>query len=173
MITLTLTGKTYGIKEELKADGFRWNAKAKAWAKDYDDSEQENVTRLADAWLDNGVVGTVSKKVEKRYRVKQSWIFNLESIQDKAFCLMYDIQENKLELPITVAKKTINDIDDLYELIDEASELCIESWSSKGVTGKEYGRIRELVSWRVEQRYATCLASGMDESRAGLCFEDL
>lgn len=179
MITLTLTGKTYGIKEELKADGFRWNPKAKAWVKSYDNSEKERVERLADAWIDCGVVGTVKEtadkadKAEKRYRVKQSWIFNLESMHDKIWCLSYDIRDGKIELPFRVAGKTINDSGDLFELLDEAETLLSKGWSSKGVTGKEYGRIKEIVAWRVEQRYATCMANGMEESKAGACFEDL
>ena len=179
MITLTLTGKTYGIKEELKADGFRWNPKAKAWVKSYDNSEKERVERLADAWLDCGVIGAVTQtadstnKVEKRYRVKQSWIFNLESMHDKIWCLSYDIRDGKIELPFRVAGKTINESQDLFDLLGEAEELTGKAWSSKGVTGREYGRIKEIVAWRVEQRYATCMASGMEESKAGACFEDL
>jgi hypothetical protein len=59
----------------------------------------------------------------RKYYVKESWIFNLESMNDKIWCLIYDVQEKRLTLPLKVAGKTINDIDDLYDLKDEANEL--------------------------------------------------
>ena len=111
-------------------------------------------------------------KEERKYYVKGSWIFNLESIHDKAWCIIYDIRDGVIKLPIEIAGKVINDEGDVYELIDEASDLELISKSRK-VTSKEYGKIKRLVEWRVMQRYATCVASGMDESKAGGCFEDL
>ena len=35
LLILWLTGNTYPIKEELKADGFRWDSNSKAWAKTF------------------------------------------------------------------------------------------------------------------------------------------
>lgn len=108
----------------------------------------------------------------RKYFVKRSWIFNLESMHDKIWCIIYDIRDGEIELPIEVAGKVINDEEDLHELMEEAENL---EWAAKSrkVTGKEYGRIKDLVSWRVNQRYARCMASGMDERKAGACFEDL
>ena len=177
MITLTLQGNTYGIKEELKASGFRWNPNTKAWYKDFEDSDKDRAERLAEAYIANGVTGRVAPKVNtankpaKKYRVKESWIFNLESIHDKAYCIIYDIEDGSLSLPLNIAGKAVNSIQDVYDLIDEAEELCSKAW--RGVTGREYGRIKELVAWRVEQRYYACLASGMSEAKAGGCFADL
>jgi hypothetical protein len=173
-----MSGNTYGIKETLKQLGFKWFSRAKVWSRFFD-TEQE-ATEIANRWTAEGVYGSVveggaaPKQFQtKYYRVKQSWIFNLESMHDKAYCLIYDIREGELALPFKVAGKTINSTDDLYELIDEAGELESKAKSARGVTGKEYGRIKEIVSWRVEQRYATCMAAGMSEAEAGQCFEDI
>lgn len=108
----------------------------------------------------------------RKYYVKGSWIFNLESMHDKIWCLIYDMQDGALTCPFEVAGKVINDESDLYELMDEADQLA---WiaSHRKVTGKEYGRIKQIVSWRVNQRYAVCMASGMSERDAGRCFEDM
>ena len=86
----------------------------------------------------------------RKYFVKGSWIFNLESMDDKLHCIKYDLDD----------------------LIDECETL---QWAAKSrkVTGKEYGRIKEIVSWRVEQRYFRCIANGMKEKDAGACFSDL
>ena len=170
MTTLTLKGNTFGIKETLKALGFRWDAINKAWKANFDTPEQAQ--EIAGRWANEGVTAKMEKKVEKRYFVKESWIFNLESMHDKCYCLMYDIQEGKIAVPFEVAGKTINDEGDLYDLIDEAYSLKDKAWS-RGVTGKEYGRIKEIVAWRVNARYNTCMASGMSEAEAGRCFEDM
>lgn len=108
----------------------------------------------------------------RKYFVKGSWIFNLEAMHDKVWCLIYDIQEGKLACPFKVAGKTIHDTGDLHDLLEEAEEL---EWRAKRgkVTSKEYGRIKALVSWRVEQRYYACINSGMAERDAGLCFTDM
>jgi hypothetical protein len=109
---------------------------------------------------------------QRKYRVKMSWIFNLESMQDRLWCIEYDIEEGKIQLPIEVAGKQIKDIDELADLREECSDL---EWTAKSgkVTGKEYGRIKQIVEWRVNARYMTCMANGMSERDAGACFEDL
>ena len=112
------------------------------------------------------------KKEERKYRVKESWIFNLESMHDKLYCLEYDIEDGKLAFPFEVAGKTINSLDDLEDLRHESDEL---EWAAKSrkVTGREYGRIRDIVAWRVNARYGACLQAGMAENEAGKCFEDM
>lgn len=109
---------------------------------------------------------------ERKYFVKRDWIFNLESMNDKCWCLIYDIREGRISLPFQVAGKTINSEDDLFELMDDAANLCYVAQCRK-VTGKEYGRIKDLVTWRVNMRYGACLASGMKESDAARCFSEL
>lgn len=169
--TLTLSGNTYGIKETLKGLKFRWDSFSKAWKATLETKEEAE--ELAQRWVKEGVYGTIEQKVEKRYMVKESWIFNLESMHDKVWCLREDVREGHINLPFTVAGKTINNEDDLSDLMDEAATLEWKAKSSKGVTGKEYGRIKEIVAWRVEARYARCMASGMNEADAGKCFEDM
>ena len=109
---------------------------------------------------------------DKKYRIKEGWIFNLESMNDKLWNVIYDIRDGKIKLPIEICGKQINYEDDVQRLIEEAETL---EWAAKSgpVSSKEYGRIEELVNWRVNQRYAWCLASGMEEKDAGRCFDDL
>lgn len=175
MMRLTLTGNTYGIREALKGLGFRWTPAIKGWIGIFSDDEAEE---LSTRWHSEGVYATkvalpkTSGEV-KRYPVKESYIFNLESMHDKIYCLIYDVQDHKIALPFEVAGKTIKSEDDLYDLMDEASALECKAKSSRGVTGKEYGRIKEIVAWRVNARYNTCMAAGMSEAEAGRCFEDM
>ena len=177
-IILSLTGKTFEIKEQLKADGYRWNPENKAWSKSFADNEPEYVKNLAESFEADGKITATIKSIvkastnEPKYRVKESWIFNLESMHDKLWCLSYNIEEGNVELPLKIAGKTINSVADLFDLKDEAEELEWKAKSGK-VTGKEFGRIKEIVAWRVEARYVTCLAAGMKESEAGKCFEDM
>ena len=105
----------------------------------------------------------------RKYRIKQEWIFNLESMHDKLWCIEYDVDEGKLDFPFEVAGTTIKDYEDLSNLREECGELAYRAWDK--VTGKEYGRIKQIVEWRVMQRYVRCLKSGMSEKEAGKCFE--
>ena len=109
---------------------------------------------------------------ERKYWIKEDWIFNLESMNDKIWCIIYDLREDKIKCPFEVAGTEINDEGDLLRLKDECNEL---EWTSKSgkVTSKEYGRIKEIVEWRVMNRYITCINNGMDENKAGACFDDL
>lgn len=108
----------------------------------------------------------------RKYFVKGSWIFNLESMDDKLHVILYSLEDDELSFPLTIAGNEINDFDDLHDLIEECETLQMIAKSRK-VTGKEYGRIKEIVSWRVDQRYQRCLASGMSERDAGACYADL
>jgi len=175
MIKLILTGNTYGIRYEIKGKGFRWHPDFKAWYKFFNDADKADAEAIAKEYGRNGVQAKLEaiegNVKEKRYPVKESYLFNLESMHDKIFCLMYDIRDGKIATPFVVAKKTINDEGDLWELLDEAETL--RSKASHPVSGKDYGRIKEIVSWRVEQRYARCMASGMSEAEAGKCWEDM
>lgn len=170
---MTISGNTYNAREDLKKDGFRWNPELKVWTKLIDTTEvQDELTAKyrRKACAVNTI--TLQNPSEKKYFVKEGWIFNLESMHDKVWCLLIDVQEGTLHFPLEVAGKSIKDESDLYALLDEASELESAAKSGK-VTGYQYSRIKEIVHWRVEQRYAACLASGMDESDAAGCFEDL
>lgn len=172
MIRLVLAGNTYGIKDQLKAAGFRWNPSRKAWTITVED--QTEADSMACAYAVDDVRATteeISDPNERKYFIKESWQFNLESMHDKIWCLIYDIQDHKIELPFTVAGKTINSEGDMYDLMNEVDDLL--GAARHKVTGREYGRIREVVAWRVNARYTTCMANGMSEADAGLCFEDM
>lgn len=176
MLEIRLEGNTYSIKDELKAEGYRWNPQLKAWTKRLEDSERERANSLAEAYEANGVYGCVKQLAdpnERKYMVKEDWIFNLESMHDKLFVIEQDVREGKLQLgTFEIAGKAINSYEDLDDLADEAAKLCWIAKSRK-VTGKEYGRIRKIITWRVMARYAACMASGMDERKAATCFEEL
>ena len=107
----------------------------------------------------------------KKYRVKEAWRFNLESMNDKLHCIGYDVEDGKLNFPFEVAGTIINDFDDLDNLREECCDLLYKAWHK--VTGREYGRIKQIVEWRVMQRYCTCLNAGMSEQNAGACFQDM
>ena len=64
MLILYLSGNTYPIKEELKADGFRWEPESKAWAKRFWLEDEgvsfEYVKNLAFAFETNGVYAEIT-----------------------------------------------------------------------------------------------------------------
>ena len=113
---------------------------------------------------------------ERKYFVKQDWIFNLESMHDKLWCVIFDMRDAEVEgndvSPVTIAGRTCKDEFDVQEVLDECEELAWIAKSRK-VTSREYGRIKQIVEWRVNARYMKCLANGMNERDAGKCFEDL
>lgn len=176
MIKLVITGKTYPFKETLKKTGFHWDGVNKVWYNIYEESQKKKAEVIAAGFEENGLQATFSiaqaPPTVKKYPVKESWIFNLESMHDKLWVIEHDLDEGNMSFPITIAGTEIKDFDDLYNLREEASEL---EWKAKSgaVTGSQYGRIKEIVGWRVNQRYATCLAAGMNERDAGRCFEDM
>lgn len=108
----------------------------------------------------------------RKYYVKGSWIFNLESMSDHLWCIVYDIEDGKIELPVEIAGKKYYSTEEIMELKDECYEL---EWIAKcgRVTGREYGRIKALVEYRVMARYARCINSGMSDYKAGECFRDI
>ena len=114
----------------------------------------------------------MADKNERKYMIKDSWIFNLESMHDKLWCIGTDLDEGSIAGPVEILGGTYTSSYDLQDLVDECSAL---EWAAKTrkVTSKEYGRIKEIISWRVYQRYATCLLAGLRESDAGACFKDL
>ena len=109
---------------------------------------------------------------DRKYLVRRDWIFNLESMNDRLWCIIYDARDGELTFPVTIANTECKDEHDIQTLIDECGELEIKAKRGR-VTSKEYGRIKSIVEWRVMVRYMKCLESGMDERRAGECFNDL
>ena len=107
-----------------------------------------------------------------KYRVKQEYIFNLESCHDKFYCIMYDIDDDKIKCPIEIAGFKINESEDMYKLIDMVDDLA---WAAKcrKVSSREYRLIHDFAFWRTTCRYFACLENGMNEADAGRCFEGL
>ena len=85
------------------------------------------------------------------HRIKEEWIFNLESMHDKLWCLIYDFENEKLQFPITVANTVCNDIEDIEALIEECENL---EWLAKSckVCDDDFKRIAEIVGWRIAVR---------------------
>ena len=93
-------------------------------------------------------------------------------MHDKLWTLENDIDEGRLQFPFTIANKEIKNWDDFESLRNECYDMEYIAKSRK-VTSREYDRIRSIVAWRVETRYAVCMAAGMSESEAGKCFADM
>lgn len=103
---------------------------------------------------------------ERKYFIKAAFRTNLASMCDKLHCLMYDMEEGKCDTVEVMGK--VYDIDTISDLINECSRLL--SASSGKVTGKEYGRIKEISEARDMMRYKACINSGMSEKRASQAF---
>lgn len=174
MFKLLVEGNTFEHKENLKKDKFRWDPAKSNWSKTSEDAEL--MKALAREYSEQGLQTTLTAfgndRNERKYFVKESWIFNLESMHDKLWVLENDIDEGRLQFPFTIANKEIKNWDDFESLRNECYEMEHIAKSRK-VTSREYGRIRSIVAWRVETRYAVCMAAGMSESEAGKCFEDM
>lgn len=104
---------------------------------------------------------------ERKYFVKSAYRTNLETMLTKLHCYNYDMQDGEIE-NVEIMGKTY-DLDSIYDLIEECQQLLLKANSGK-VTGKEYGRIKAISDERDLMRYNTCIANGMDESKASYAF---
>lgn len=110
-------------------------------------------------------------KGERKYYLKESWVFNLEAMNDKLYLIASDAKDE--EYPMTIGGYVCRNAEDVWNVREWACILH-EYGFGRPVTGKEYGVIRRIVEWRVEQRYFTCMcAGGLSEKYAGECFNDL
>ena len=105
-------------------------------------------------------------KEERKYYVKESMRFNLDSMNTKLWCLMDDIENGKYEYVEIMGKKM--GWHELNAFRHEVQDL--ESKAYGRVTGREYGRIKAISEARNMMRYMTCLASGMSENDASYAF---
>lgn len=85
----------------------------------------------------------------KHYPVSENMRFNLESCHDKYSNMMFDaMQAGNWEEEERISK-----------LRDEADELAFKAgygWLS----GKDYGRAKEIVAWRTMMRDTACAQAG-------------
>ena len=102
----------------------------------------------------------------KTYYVTEGMLTNLYSMHDLIWCCIYDIQDGKCE-SVELMGETM-DVNRLYDLLDEVETL--QSKVHYKVTGKEYGRIKEISNARNMIRYNTCLSKGMSEDDASYAF---
>ena len=103
---------------------------------------------------------------ERKYFVKAAYRTNLETMLTKLHCYEYDMRDGEIE-NVEIMGKTY-DIESIYEFIKECQQLLLKSTGK--VTGKEYARIKAISDARDIMRYNTCIAKGMDESKASYAF---
>ena len=104
----------------------------------------------------------------KKYFVKMNMRFNLDSMRTTMLNIRDEMRNDEYD-SIEIMGKTMNE-DDVENFIDELEDLMCKA--NRKVTGKEYGRIKEIADARNMMRYVTCLANGASESEAALAFFD-
>ena len=104
---------------------------------------------------------------ERKYFVKAAYRTNLDTMITKLECFDYDMRDGEYETVEVMGK--VYDVVTIDELINECRDLLSKANFGK-VTGREYGRIKEISDARDMMRYCTCLAKGMDESKAANAF---
>lgn len=103
---------------------------------------------------------------ERKYFVKEGYRTNLGSMYTKARLIAYDLELGEYN-HVQLVGKTY-DVDTIYEFLDELEQLSYVAFGK--VTGKEYGRIKAISEEMDWMRYCSCIANGMDESRAAYAF---
>lgn len=91
----------------------------------------------------------------KYYPVSERIAFGLESMYEKARYMM------ECEYPDG------NITDDEYDRWEALSEECERLMHRDWLSGKDYGRAKQITVDREWMRYNRCLASGMSEREAG------
>lgn len=103
---------------------------------------------------------------ERKYFVKAAFRTNLDSMIIKLHCFEDDMFDGEYDTVEVMGE--VYDVDTIGDLIDECSRLLLVS--SGRVTGREYGRIKEISEARDMMRYKACINSGMSEKRASQAF---
>ena len=104
----------------------------------------------------------------KKYFVKHSYRFNLDSMRIHVMNIIDDIRDGKYETAELMGEKM--DEDRLIEFKDEIEDLMMKAYGP--VCSKDYGRIKAISDERNMIRYATCMSKGMSERDASLAFFD-
>ena len=102
----------------------------------------------------------------RKYFVKAGMRTNLDTMLTKVELIDYDLRDGEYNEVELLGKKY--DVVTIEELINELRHLIDVSYGK--VTGREYGRIKYISEYRDQMRYATCIAKGMDESKAQYAF---
>lgn len=106
----------------------------------------------------------------KTYYCNSSMKFNLDSMYTHLQILRYDFESGDLTGTVECCGRKV-DRDTIYDLCDEVADLLGKAVGGK-VTGKEYGRIREIAEERQWMRYFSCINHGMSENDAAYAFTD-
>ena len=85
----------------------------------------------------------------KHYPVSENMKFNLEACHDKLSLMIYDAED----------KGDFDEAEKIRAQREEADEL---SWKASygWLSGKDYGKAKELVAWRIEKRVEANLEAG-------------
>lgn len=105
---------------------------------------------------------------ERKYFVKMNYRFNLDSMREHVWCILYDMRDGLYD-KVNLMGETMDE-NRVEEFLEEIEDL--ESKMFGKVTGKEYGRIKAISDERNMIRYCRCVASGMNEDEAALAFFD-
>lgn len=85
----------------------------------------------------------------KHYPVSENMKFNLEACHDKLSLMIYDAE----------GKGDFDEAEKIRARREEADELSFKA-SYGWLSGKDYGKAKELVAWRVEKRIEANLEAG-------------
>jgi len=87
----------------------------------------------------------------KYYPVSENMMFNLESCHDKYSVMMYEAAE---------ARDWKREAE-LMKLREESDELCAKASCTRYLSGKDYGRAKEFIAWRICMRDLACANAGV------------
>lgn len=85
----------------------------------------------------------------KHYPVSEQMKFNLEACHDKLTLMMYDAEE----------KGDTKAYEELSKARDESDELSFKA-SYGWLSGKDYGKAKEYMVWRIEKRIEANIEGG-------------
>lgn len=106
-------------------------------------------------------------KNERKYWVKSAYRTNLDSMHTSVMNYIYDMMGGEGPETITILGEEM-DFNRLYEFKEELETLIDLAWGK--VTGKEYGRIKEISDERNMWRYMRNIAAGKSEDVAAYSF---
>ena len=102
----------------------------------------------------------------RKYWVKASMRTNLDSMHTFVLNQIFDMRNGLIKT--TEIMGEVMDEDRLDAFNEEVLDLINAAWGP--VTGREYGRIKEISDAYNWHRYFVNLAAGMDEERAAYSF---
>lgn len=102
----------------------------------------------------------------RKYYVKSGMRFNLDSMSTSLSLKIYEMQDGEYDTVWIMGKKL--DLDGVEALKDEVDDLLMKANFGK-VTGREYGRIKEISEERDAWRLARNIEAGTPDEYLGYC----